>query len=401
MPHETEVKNLLSLTLMLVCLSSLGQTMDSFSNYNKNSARTLIESKEGNLLMAAYGEVHYEQPFGNNTKYNGALDAERMVLLFGYKFNAKTTFISEIEIEHIKEVFLEQAFLNYEAKPWLNIQAGLLLIPMGIINEYHEPTIFNGVNRPRIANALIPTTWREIGAGFAGNLPSASLRYQLYAVNGLKSYSDVPKLSGNKPLRGARQKGSQVTMTAPDLSAKINYYGVKNTDIGVATYIGTTESDLYNKIHRDSTNQMMRADSSVIGVRMLGLDFRYQKKRFQARGELFYSQFTNVAQYNTFANKDIGESMLGYYLETGYDISKMLGSKKKLIPFIRYSQYNTHQTTTPETPVNLNYKNTVITAGLNLFLSDAFVVKADYQNFTNGNNLTTHQLNGGIGFWFR
>ena len=375
--------------------------MDTLDNYHVNAVRALLESKNGGLLMGAYGEVHYEQPFGNNTKYNGALDAERMVLLFGYKFDNKTSFISEIEIEHIKEVFLEQAYLNYQAKPWLNIQAGLLLIPMGIMNEYHEPTIFNGVNRPTIANALYPSTWREIGAGFAGNLPNAGLRYQIYAVNGLMSYDGGAKLDGSKPLRGARQKGAQVAMTAPDLSAKLNYYGLKGFDIGLATYIGGTESTLFNKIHLDSTAQLNTADSSIIGVQMIGFDFRYQAKKLQARGELFYSNFTNTDQYNAFTGKDIGSSMFGYYAEVGYDISDILGINRKFVPFARYSEYNTHNTVSEEMEINNSYYRTVVTTGFSLFLNESFVVKADYQNFSDANNNIRHQFNSGIGFWFR
>lgn len=395
------MQHLFTLLLLFIFSMSFGQEMDSFSNYNKNSARALIESKQGNLLMAAYGEVQFKQPFNKTTKYNGELTAERMVLLFGYKFNNKTTFISEIEIEDVKEVFLEQAFMNYQAKPWLNVQAGLLLIPMGIINEYHEPTIFNGVNRPQIANALIPTTWREIGAGIAGNIPSAALRYQLYGVNGMLSYNSGAQLQGDKPMRGARQKGSQSVMTAPDLSAKVNYYGIKNFDIGLATYIGTTESTLYNKINRDSLNQLKRADSSVIGVRMLGFDFRYKRKQLELRGELFYSQFTNTIEYNTLAKKDIGSSMFGYYIELGYDVSKLLHSKKKVVPFARYSQYNTHNTVESTLAKNPAYKNEVITAGLGYFLDEAFVIKMDYEYMKNGNALIVHQINAGIGFWFR
>lgn len=381
----------------------MGQSnyMDTLNNYHQNAARTLLESKNGGLLMGAYGEVHFEQPFGNKTKYNGALDAERMVLLFGYKFDKKTSFISEIEIEHIKEVFLEQAYLNYQAKPWLNLQAGLLLIPMGIMNEYHEPTIFNGVNRPMIANALYPSTWREIGAGFAGNLPNAGLRYQVYAVNGLMSYDGGAKLNGSKPLRGARQKGSQVTMTAPDLSAKINYYGLRGFDIGLATYIGGTESTLFNELHLDSTAELKSADSSIIGVQMIGFDFRYQAKRLQARGELFYSSFTNTNQYNAFTGNDIGSSMFGYYAEISYDIRDLIGIKKRLVPFVRYSSYNTHHTVSEGMNVNNSYERTVITTGLSFFLNESFVIKADYQNFSAANNSARNQFNSGIGFWFR
>jgi hypothetical protein len=397
------MKQLLTLITLAICTLAYGQgEMDSFSNYHQNAARTLLESKQGGLVMGAYGEVHYEQPFGNNTKYNGDMDAERMVLLFGYKFDKKTSFITEIEIEHIKEVFLEQAYLNYQAKPWLNVQAGLLLIPMGLMNEYHEPTIFNGVNRPTIANALYPSTWREIGAGVAGNLPNAALRYQLYAVNGLMSYNNgVAQLSGDKPLRGARQKGAQVTMTAPDLSAKINYYGIKGMDIGLATYIGNTESTLFDGINRDSVNQIATADSTIIGIQMVGLDFRYQAKKFQAKGELFFSNFTNTRAYNAFTSRDVGSSMFGYYGEVGYDISDLIGSKKRCVPFVRYSEYNTHTTVNSLMTANDAYDRTVLTTGISFFLNESFVVKADYQNFTNANNDQFHQFNTGIGFWFR
>jgi len=397
------MKHLFTLMLIIICSLAFAQDgMDSFTNYHQNAARTLLESKQGGLVMGAYGEVHYEQPFGNNTKYNGDMDAERMVLLFGYKFDKKTSFITEIEIEHIKEVFLEQAYLNYQAKPWLNIQAGLLLIPMGLMNEYHEPTIFNGVNRPTIANALYPSTWREIGAGVAGNLPNAALRYQLYAVNGLMSYNNgEAKLDGSKPLRGARQKGAQVNMTAPDLSAKINYYGIKGMDIGLAAYVGETESTLFDGINRDSTSQMATADSTIIGVQMVGLDLRYQANKFQAKGELFYSNFTNTQEYNTFTSKDIGSSMFGYYAEVGYDVSALLRIDKKIVPFVRYSEYNTHNTVTDDMTANDQYDRTVLTTGISLFLNKSFVVKADYQNFSNANNQTFHQFNTGIGFWFR
>jgi hypothetical protein len=390
-----------TLVALLIGQLSMAQEMDSFTNYHMNAARTLLESKDGNLLMGAYGEVHYEQPFGNNTKYNGDLDAERMVLLFGYKFNNKTSFISEIEIEHIKEVYLEQAFLNYQAKPWLNVQAGLLLIPMGLMNEYHEPTIFNGVNRPVISNALYPSTWREIGAGIAGNLPSAALRYQLYLVNGPMSYDNGAKLEGSKPLRGARQKGAQSTMTRPDLSGKINYYGIRGFDIGLSGYLGTTESSLFKNIHRDSVSQMARADSSIVGVQMVGFDFRYQAKKLQAKGELFFSNFTNTSSYNAFTERDLGSSMFGYYGEVGYDVSSLLGMQKKLVPFARYSKYNTHQSVDDAMIPNKAYDRTVVTAGFSFFLNEAVVIKADYQNFSNALQSQTHQFNSGIGFWFR
>jgi len=111
-----------------------------------------------------------------------------MVLLFGYQFSDRVDFVTELEFEHVKEVFVEQAFIRYKLNEFMALRAGLILIPMGIINEYHEPTTFNGVERPSVAGSIIPTTWREIGAGLSGKFTDIGLKYQAYIVNGLNGY---------------------------------------------------------------------------------------------------------------------------------------------------------------------------------------------------------------------
>jgi len=380
---------------------SFAQLSDSSKTQLKNSAQTLIDSKDGNLLLAAYGEVHFNQPMAEKTSYNGSLDVHRQVLLFGYKFDNKTSFITEIEIEHIKEVYLEQAFLNYKAKPWLNIQAGLLLIPIGIINEYHEPTTFNGVERPLINSTIIPTTWREIGAGVAGNITSIGLRYQLYAVNGPLGFDNEAKLNGEKPIRGARQKGSQVTMTGIDVSGRLTYYGVRGLNLALSGYWGKTESSLYHNLHDDSLSMKSRADSSSVGVRMISGDFRFQKKNFEARGELILMNLSNTSQYNAFTNQDLGKTAYGYYAEVGYNIGKLIHAKNKVVPFFRYSNYDTHQQISASLIANPNYKNWAYTSGISWFINPNFVVKGDYQHFINGNNNTLNMINLGVGYWFR
>ena len=118
------------------------------------------------VTLGGYGEILYNQP----DNANGELDVQRLVLLFGYKFDERVQFITEIEFEHVKEVYVEQAFINYNLTEGLNLRAGLMLVPMGIINEFHEPTTFNGVERPSLDNAIVPTTWREIGIGASRDL---------------------------------------------------------------------------------------------------------------------------------------------------------------------------------------------------------------------------------------
>ncbi|MFT5724763.1 MAG: hypothetical protein ACI9JN_001885 [Bacteroidia bacterium] len=391
---------LTSLFITLFFATSVAQNTDSVYN-TKNSAQTLLSSKSGNLLMAAYGEVHYNQGIQSGNIQNGNLDMHREVLLFGYKFNTRTSFITEIEIEHINEVYLEQGFLNYQLKPWINLQGGLLLIPMGIVNEYHEPTTFNGVERPTIDNVLVPSTWREIGAGFTGNLPNQSLRYQIFAVNGPLGYDGAARLKGKSPIRSARQKGAKAAMRQPDLSAKVNYYGVRGLNIGAAIYMGTTESSLFSNVATDSISQMAKADSSVVGVTMVGLDYRYSKKNFESRGQMIYGAFSNTSAFNQFATSDLGSASYGYYLECGYNISKLLRMKQKFVPFVRYSNYNTHFETTSETTENPTFEKTIVTTGLTFYLDKSFVAKADYQYSLDGNDKTSNQFNLGLGFWFR
>jgi hypothetical protein len=151
--------------------------------------------EENPLTIGGYGQIDYNQRVSGEEFQNGNLDVHRLVLMFGYKFNDRTQVITEVEFEHVKEVYVEQAFLQYEIQPWLKFRGGLMLVPMGIINEYHEPPTFNGVERPNLDKYIVPSTWREIGAGFTGVFPSASLSYQAYIMNGFKGYDDAALLS--------------------------------------------------------------------------------------------------------------------------------------------------------------------------------------------------------------
>ena len=194
--------------------------------------------EEDRLTLGGYAQIDYNQPVNGGTFNAGGLDVHRMVLMFGYKFNEKIQFVSEVEFEHVKEVYVEQAFLQYEILPWLKFRGGLMLIPMGIINEFHEPSTFNGVERPNLDKHIVPTTWREIGAGFTGVFPSAALSYQLYLTNGFKSYDDGATLSGANGFRKGRQKGAESFINAPNLALKVNYFGISGLQLGLSGYSG-------------------------------------------------------------------------------------------------------------------------------------------------------------------
>ena len=96
---------------------------------------------------------------------------QRFIVFLGHSFSDKTRMFSEIEFEHAQvkggedggEVAMEQAYIEHTIKPGLNLKAGLQIVPLGLINEYHEPPVFYGMERNNIETKIIPSTWREIG----------------------------------------------------------------------------------------------------------------------------------------------------------------------------------------------------------------------------------------------
>ncbi|WP_340075080.1 hypothetical protein [Leptobacterium sp. I13] len=354
-----------------------------------NAAQRILSGNYASAVtVGAYGEVLYNQPEGDN----GEIDVQRLVLLFGYKFNEKTQFVTEIEIEHVEEVFVEQAFINYNVANNVNLRAGLMLVPMGIINEFHEPTTFNGTERPRMDNVIVPTTWREIGVGVSGRFNNLSLGYQAYIFNGFRSYDgETAFLKGSSGLRGGRQKGIQSTINSPNFSTKLDYYGIPGLRLGLAGYFGRTQP----------ADEVEDIEGSDIGMAMVGLDARYAYRRFMARGQFIYASLNDTEAYNTLTGQDMGSALMGWYVEGAYNLLSQ-DRAQKLFAFARYEQYDTHADTAGQLVRNDAYNRNDITIGLTYHIAPGVVAKGDYQIFDTAldGNKSRKQLNFGIGVWF-
>lgn len=390
---------LLILIIFVAQIKSNAQTSVDTS-YSKNTAQMMLE-KDARLTIGGYAQIDYNQPLSKDTRQNGALDVHRLVMLFGYKFDKNTQFITEIEYEHVSEVYVEQAFLQHKFNNFFNLRAGLMLVPMGIINEYHEPPTYRGVERPNLDKYIVPSTWRELGAGFSGRIDALSLRYQAYLFNGFKSFDGAGKLDGQNGLRSGRQKGAKSFSSAPNFSTKLDFYGVSALKLGLAAYVGNTQSTAFDNVRRDDETTLVSADSTVVGLSMLGLDARYNKSGFLLRGQVNLVSLSNTDQYNEYTGKDLGSRLTGYYVEVGYNVfHKVKGKTAELIPFVRYEQYNTHQKT-EGFEANLAYNRTEITMGLDWKMTPGSVLKVDYQLFKNGaSDGFQGQLNMGVGAWF-
>lgn len=359
------------------------------------------KSQTKNLNISGYGQVDYNQELNKDEFKEGDLDVHRIVLQFDYRFSDKTNFFSEFEFEHVKEFYVEQAYLQHNLAPYLNLKAGLILVPMGIINEYHEPPTFNGVERPNVDKYVVPTTWREIGIGFSGNIDAADLSYQIYLMNGFKSYAgDNGTLGGSNGLRKGRQKGAESTITSPNLSLKIENYSIKGLSLGLAGYFGKTQSDLYEGKNKSDDAAIASADSSTVGISMIGLDARYNIGKLELRGQYIVSNHSNVEAYNSFTGMDLGKSITGWYLESAYSF----GSFEKYgiyKPFVRYEKYNLHATT-ENIPANGAYNINEFTFGISWHTAYGAAFKVDYALKSNdvASSETRSYFNAGVAIMF-
>ncbi len=381
-----------------ISFSAQNNQADSINNPN-NQVNTAQRILNGNIntkgvTVGGYGELTYNRKENNNAE----LDVQRLVLLFGYKFDDRTQFITEVEFEHVKEVYVEQAFLQYSVSDNVNLRAGLMLVPMGIINEYHEPTTFNGVERPSIDGSIIPTTWREMGVGVSGRFNEASLRYQGYIFNGFSSTTSDGNgnitggnIGGSNGLRGGRQKGAKSTMNNVNFSGKLDYYGLPGLRLGLSGYFGRTQSPA-------DVEDIAGAD---VGLSMIGLDARYAYQRFTARGQYIHGSLTDTDAYNNATGSKLGSALQGYYVEAAYNLLPQ-NKRQQLFGFVRFEDFDTHASVDGSLAKDLSYDRQEWTLGLSYKIAPGAVIKGDYQIKNNAvvGGASVNQLNFGVGVWF-
>jgi hypothetical protein len=182
--------------------------------------------------LGGYSELHYQG--GSRDQ----IDLHRFVILLGHEFTNDIRFFSELEVEHALagdtkpgEVQLEQAYVQIDVNNQNRINAGLQPLPLGIINETHEPPTFFGVERNPVESNIIPSTWWEAGIGVNGNFGATGISYDLLASSGL----DVLTTDSNafRPRKG-RQKVASAPAKSPALTGRVSYTGTPGLELAVS-----------------------------------------------------------------------------------------------------------------------------------------------------------------------
>ena len=375
--------------------------------YGLGPAASKVYRVQQGVSIGGYGEMLYQnfaasRENGSPSGVKDQLDFLRGVVYVGYKFNDRILFNSEIEIEHAStsqagSVSLEFAYLDYFIADPIAARAGLVLVPMGFINEQHEPTTFLGSERPATELYIIPTTWRENGLGVFGQ--AGGFAYRGYVVNGLDAIgggSSKAKGFSAEGLRGGRQKGSKAV--AEDFAgvARVDYMGVLGLLLGTSVYAGNSgQSAVLPTDSSASIGALTVIWEGHAQYRVHGLDLR----GLFALANVDDVVAINAAQGYT-GDESVGERLTGWYLQGGYDVLHSVSTPHQLVPYVRYEQINTQDQVPQGFSANPANERQTITIGAEWKPILNLAVKADYLISKNKANTGVNQFNINIGYLF-
>lgn len=323
--------------------------------------------------IGGYGELHYNNLNGDGGASNkDEIDFHRFVLFANHQFTDRLRFFSELEVEHAGvesdgnplggEVELEQAYLEYDLNDHHRARAGLFLLPVGILNETHEPATFYGVERNPVETNIIPTTWWAGGVALAGSL-GGGFSYDLAFHEGLQTSGP------NFAIRGGRQKTSQANSGDLAGTARLKWTGLPGVELG-----GTFQyqGDIAQGTVANAGSANLVELHGIVQRGPVGL------KALYARWDL-----NGSAPAATGADEQYG-----WYVEPSFRLGEQWGV------FARYNEWDNRAGNPGDT------KKKQSNFGVNYWLHPDVVLKADYQIQDNEDRRDQDGFNLGVGYQF-
>ncbi len=367
---------------------TLVDTQKSYSGMGPAASKVYFSKNP--LSIGGYGEMFYANP-DNGDDF---ADVYRFITYFGYKFNDWIVLNTEIEFEHGAnaedggEVVVEFLYLDFLLSQEANLRLGHVLVPMGLINLRHEPTLFNTVQRPDIEKYLLPSTWHENGALLYGRFDTANIEYTAGVINALNVNNANTMEPNGSWIRSGRLGSSANASFDPAFVGRVDYTGINGLMVGASVYYGDG-SNLKNPKPTDEIQDVSGLDTTIFDIHA-----SYDNGPFSAYG--LYTQ-TNLDGAEKLGSSAV-EKASGYYANASYDLSSLVGLEYKLPVFAQYENYNPVEKTVD----GLNedkFQTEIVTIGLNFFPADQVVLKADYA-MKEVNHVDTNTFSFGLGFIF-
>jgi hypothetical protein len=325
--------------------------------------------------IGGYGEARYHYDLRFDTAQT---DLQRAVLFVGHTFTSSISFFSELEIEDAKveggtlggEVSMEQAYLRFNIGGESYITAGLFIPRIGIMNENHLPTTFNGTDRPFVETLIIPSTWREIGVGIEGQIDAIpGLNYSAALLNGL-SAANFQYGSG---IREGSLEGRDAQATQLAITGALQYFA-GNTRLQASAYYGGTSG---LDAHQADSLQL---NSGPFGTPLFltEADIMSSLGAFTFRALGTYVSIPDAQSIDRAYANNTPEAMDGAYAEIGYDMLHGCASKETLTIFGRYEYLDLNAEIPANGVPNGELVQRYIVTGLTWKPIENISVKGDY-----------------------
>ncbi len=318
---------------------------------------------EKRLHLGGYGELHY-----NNLDSKEEIDLHRFVTYLGYDFSDRTRFFSELEVEHsiagdgkAGEVEVEQAYIEHDLDDDSSVRFGLFLIPVGIVNETHEPPTFYGVERNPVEKDIIPATWWEGGAGYTRRF-AEGLTLDLALTSGL----NTPTSGGNAfKIRNGRQKVGKAKAQNFAFTSRLKWSAIPGVEVAATC-----------QYQDDLTQGALDVDATLFEVHTA-----IQKGGFGLRALYAFWDLSGAEP------EAIGrDEQEGFYIEPSFKFGDKFGI------FARYSEWDNNS----GSPADTTKEQTDF--GFNYWLNPSVVLKADYMD--QGGAANDSGFNLGVGYSF-
>ena len=345
-------------------------------------------------VITGYGEINYNRPTRATDKTQA--DVRRFVLGYQHRFDAKTKLVTELEVEHAVtsasdpgEVAIEQAYIEHQFSPAWAVRAGVFLMPVGLLNENHEPNAFYGVERNFVETAIIPTTWREGGLQLVGSFDNGlTLQTGISTSFDMTKWDATSSAGAESPLAAVHQE--MALAKARDLAwfGALNWRGVPGLQLGGSLFAG-------NATHGRSG--FARSRVTLWDAHARWAPGRWDLAALYARGGISNSAALNLPLVGNATL--IPQAFDGWYAQAAYKLWTQ--QDYALSPFVRVEQFNTARRYADLgpglTPAALPTEQ-VLTLGASFQLTPGVVVKADLQRFRE--NRDNNRVNLGLGFSF-
>jgi len=362
-------------------------------------AASKVYGKSSGLSIGGYGESLYQnfdatREDGSSSGSTNEWDHVRAVVYLGWKFDRTFVLNSEIEYEHASTegggaVSVEFATLDALLRAELNLRAGLVLVPMGLVNEMHEPSTYLGARRPDTETRILPATWGANGIGVFGE--AGPVAYKLYLTESL----DAARYTAADGIREGRQGGSEARADNLAWTGRVDLVSVPGLLAGASFFTGKSGTDLSDA-------------GSSFGARTTVWDLHadWHFRGLWMRGVFARVTVDDVALLNgalgLSGSESIGSTQEGYYVTAGYEVLSRLvpRSAMALTPFVRYERTDTQKEVPAGFARDGSNDRKAWTVGLDFKPVPQLALKVDWQDYRNAARTGVSQWNVALAYLF-